>query len=374
MAEITDLLGKASVDDDYAIATTVKVTRAPGATVLEAYDVSKFADDTPVFFITYKKTTNPTTGAVSVTGLVSWKGLVNVGANTITNLTLAPGYTDEGNDEGDFIECIPTSFWENSLINGLLNSLNLDGTPKPVALNPIGVVSPFAGAAAPDGWLICNGAAVSRDTYEDLFDVIGTTYGAGDGATTFNLPDLRSRSPIGVGTGTYSFTFASTDVNTANDQITIAANPELVTGRKIQLTTTGALPTGLALATDYYVIVVDSTHIKLASSLANAVAGTAIDITGAGSGTNTATGTLSARALGDHGGEESHANTIAEMPSHDHDIYAQIAGSGQTRTAGTRYVNSNFNTQDSNDTTSTGASGKHNNMQPFLALNYIIKT
>lgn len=123
MAEITDLLGKASIDSDYAIATTVKTTRAPGATVLEAYDVSKFADDTPVFFITYKKVTDPETGDVSVTELVSYKALVNTGANTLTNLEVAPGYVDIGNDEDDFIECIPTSYWENSLINALLTSL-----------------------------------------------------------------------------------------------------------------------------------------------------------------------------------------------------------------------------------------------------------
>lgn len=55
---------------------------------------------------------------------------------------------------------------------------------------------------APSGWLLCNGNAVSRTTYSTLFASISTTYGAGDGTTTFNLPDMRSRMPIGVGTGT----------------------------------------------------------------------------------------------------------------------------------------------------------------------------
>lgn len=64
---------------------------------------------------------------------------------------------------------------------------------------PAGLVSPFAGSSAPDGWLICNGAAVSRSTYSALYDVVGTTYGAGDGSTTFNLPDLRDRFPVGTG-------------------------------------------------------------------------------------------------------------------------------------------------------------------------------
>jgi microcystin-dependent protein len=68
---------------------------------------------------------------------------------------------------------------------------------------PIGVVNMWALNTAPSGWLICSGAAVSRSTYAALFAIIGTTFGAGDGSTTFNLPDYRDRMPIGAGT-TYS--------------------------------------------------------------------------------------------------------------------------------------------------------------------------
>lgn len=53
----------------------------------------------------------------------------------------------------------------------------------------------------PDGFLACDGAAVSRTTYSTLFSIYGTTFGSGDGSTTFNLPDLRGRVPIGIGTG-----------------------------------------------------------------------------------------------------------------------------------------------------------------------------
>ena len=60
----------------------------------------------------------------------------------------------------------------------------------PLVLPP-GAVSAFAMNTAPTGWLECNGAAVSRTTYADLFAVIGTTWGVGDGSTTFNLPELR---------------------------------------------------------------------------------------------------------------------------------------------------------------------------------------
>lgn len=63
---------------------------------------------------------------------------------------------------------------------------------------PSGVIAPFAGASAPTGWLLCNGAAVSRATYSGLFSAIGTAWGYGDQSTTFNLPDLRGRFLRGV--------------------------------------------------------------------------------------------------------------------------------------------------------------------------------
>jgi len=56
---------------------------------------------------------------------------------------------------------------------------------------PVGAISAYGGASAPGGWLKCDGAAVSRTTYADLFAAIGTIYGAGDASTTFNVPDLR---------------------------------------------------------------------------------------------------------------------------------------------------------------------------------------
>jgi microcystin-dependent protein len=68
----------------------------------------------------------------------------------------------------------------------------------PTTLTPTGAVMPFAGAAAPTGWLVCAGQAVNRTTYAALFAVIGTTFGAGDGSTTFTLPDLRGRAVFGV--------------------------------------------------------------------------------------------------------------------------------------------------------------------------------
>lgn len=66
---------------------------------------------------------------------------------------------------------------------------------------PPGSVILFGGSTIPAGWLECDGSAVSRTTYADLFSVIGTTWGSGNGSSTFNVPDLRGRAPIGAGQG-----------------------------------------------------------------------------------------------------------------------------------------------------------------------------
>ena len=149
--------------------------------------------------------------------------------------------------------------------------------------NRIGVVQQFAGSTAPSGWLMCNGQAVSRTEYSQLFSVIGTTYGAGDGSGTFNVPDMRGR--VGVG-----------------------ASPSY--------------------------------------------------------------------ALGSTGGEATHTLTINEMPSHNHinkdrPIRAYVDAShsdGSVSVANSRWYTENLSTM----LKSQGGGQAHNNMQPYVALNYII--
>lgn len=65
-----------------------------------------------------------------------------------------------------------------------------------------GTIDICSGSTIPPGWLLCNGTAISRTTYKNLFGRLGTTWGAGDTTTTFNLPDLRGAAPAGVGTST----------------------------------------------------------------------------------------------------------------------------------------------------------------------------
>lgn len=66
---------------------------------------------------------------------------------------------------------------------------------------PTGTIQMYGGASAPTGWLLCNGSAISRSVYSTLFSAIGTSYGAGDGSTTFNIPDLVGRVPVGLSSG-----------------------------------------------------------------------------------------------------------------------------------------------------------------------------
>lgn len=96
------------------------------------------------------------------------------------------------------------------LVAGQVITVEYDGTNfqmqsppvTSISATPTGSMMMYGGSTAPTNWLICNGSPFSRTTYSSLFAVISTTYGAGDASTTFNVPDMRGRIPVGVGTGT----------------------------------------------------------------------------------------------------------------------------------------------------------------------------
>ncbi|CAF1423658.1 unnamed protein product [Adineta steineri] len=167
---------------------------------------------------------------------------------------------------------------------------------------PPGVILAFGAPTLPVGWLSCNGSAIGRVHYQELFKAIGTTYGVGDHITTFNVPDLRGRTLIGTGQGP----------------------------------------------------------------------------------------TLSDRLLGQSIGAEQHTLSVSEMPTHSHAVndpgHAHKIGGQQLGVVLTdrnaAYGAQSGQVEDNPPTLSaqtgvsiqaTGSSGAHNNMQPSVVTQYIIK-
>ena len=161
---------------------------------------------------------------------------------------------------------------------------------------PPGIIFPFAGQSAPEGYLICAGQEVSRQEYSDLFEVIGELYGSGDGETTFNLPDLRGRMPLGK----------------------------------------------------------DNMNGASANRVENA----------------------QADSLSGNAGEENHQLTVDELAEHNHPMSTHFISQspGVHNVTGSRYYFHDDNWDFVNrNTDSAGGNQPHNNMPPYLTLNYLIK-
>lgn len=244
---------------------------------------------------------------------------------------------------------------------------------------PTGAVMPFAGTYVPAGWVLCDGTAYNgtNASYGTLWTAIGTTYG-GTGQSSFNVPDLRGRIPVGqsvptAALGTFTVTVAAPGV------LTVAGSPHnLAAGQQVYLTTTGALPTGLAANTIYYVTTgaatPNGTTLQLSSTFANAMAGTAITTSGTQSGVHSIwVGDF--KTLGQNGGEVSHKLSVAEMPAHTHSTTLQQDNwfaSGGTTVAIDDDSSGSTGTV-AYGSSSAGLSQTHLNMQPYVVLNYIIK-
>jgi microcystin-dependent protein len=151
---------------------------------------------------------------------------------------------------------------------------------------PTGCVLPYAGTTAPEGWLLCDGSAVSRTEFSALFAVVSTSHGIGDGSTTFNIPDYRYQVPRGRG-GVADQAVLPAAVNISTEEITVTGHDYKRTGFRVKVSSTGTIIGGLAIDTDYYVIIVNSNTIKLATTRANALAGTAINLSSQGTGVHT---------------------------------------------------------------------------------------
>ena len=171
---------------------------------------------------------------------------------------------------------------------------------------PAGMMFPYAGSSVPTGYLFCHGQAISRTTYADLFTAIGTTYGTGDGSSTFNLPDLRGRVIAGQDD------MGGSSANRLTDQ----------------------------------------------------------------------SGGLNGDTLGATGGAETHDLQLTEIPGHNHasgtlstGLTVAVTTGGTVSSLGTSTSGNLTQIQPvSGNTASAGGGNAHNNVQPTIILNYVIKT
>jgi hypothetical protein len=89
--------------------------------------------------------------------------------------------------------------WSNTWLRFMMSMWARTGTAQGGNVVPTGQISAFGMVTPPVGWVYCDGSAVDRTIYAALFSVIGTVWGSGDGLTTFNIPDLVNRFPVGNG-------------------------------------------------------------------------------------------------------------------------------------------------------------------------------
>jgi microcystin-dependent protein len=199
----------------------------------------------------------------------------------------------------------------------------------------------YAAATSPSGWLNCDGSAVSRTTYADLFAVTSTTYGVGDGTTTFNLPDLRGRIPVGLdnigGTDAGRLSVANTLGGTGGTETHTLTSAEMPVHTHTQTSHNHTQDTHNHTQTSH-----NHTQNAHAHSTGEAISGAGLIAFASGSqGFTTSTGNQTA---------VNQATTAVNQTT---------VATNQATTA----VNQN-----------TGSGGSHNNMQPYVLTYYIIKT
>ena len=207
----------------------------------------------------------------------------------------------------------------------------------------VGAIKPWTKSTAPAGYLLCNGGAVSRSTYAELFAVTGTTYGVGDGSTTFNVPQLQGKMPQGFDGNTYNLA-GTGGANTVT--VAVTNNQAATNATNQSVTVTGSISnTSLTTAQ-----LASHTH------------------TGKGNGTSEPRGTITFMGTGTNANPD---NRIGGSRNEE-TIPLNNSGSG----TGHNHSHTLSGTLTGNITTSlTGAvtAAGTNSFSPFVVVNYIIK-
>ena len=271
--------------------------------------------------------------------------------------------------------------------------------PQPV---PAGVISQFAGASAPGGYLICDGSAVSRTTFSALFTAISTTYGAGNGSTTFNLPNLQNRVPVGKGSGTFS----SLNAVGGNEEITLTID-QIPSHNHTQdshnhtqnshnhtqnahnhtqnahnhgassadagshnhgasTSTNGAHTHGSSGAHTHQAY--DGVSIRKAASTTDST----VQSTNVSSFNDTATSSTPHEHSS--AGGHTHTITVDSGGSHSHTVSVNNSTATNIETTATNNATTATNQATTAVNNPTGGGLAHSNLQPYIVLNYIIKT
>lgn len=213
----------------------------------------------------------------------------------------------------------------SSALNSGAGAWQLMNLPVPAPRTdyvPTGTVLPFAGSTAPTDFLLCYGQAVSRTTYAALFAAIGTTYGSGNGSTTFNVPDLRGRVVAGLDN------MGGTSANRLTGAASGGINGDILGntgGDETQTLATGHLPS----------------HSHGAGTLATASAG-------------------------------NHSHTMAASTSSAGPVIGLVPSNGGTQRATS--VDGAHTHNITGSTADAGSGLPHNNVQPTAILTYIIRT